>query len=183
MKRNRKSQQGFTLVELLVTIVVILAIIAIAIPSYNAAIRRGNSSSAAGSVDGYSKANAMYNSEWGVFPATSAALAGAELPAGTAATCAQGGEIPTVDATTLGGTMTRAGYKINLAFAGTATGNGGCAGTTTYDVTAIPVTLGVTGNDSYCADNSGKYHLVGALGTQATGVGCKQDGYTIPMGQ
>src|SRR5467141_3566394 len=89
---RRKSQSGFTLVELLVTVVIILALIAMAIPSYNAAIRRGNLSSASGSVDGFAKAASMYNSEWNVVPLTAANLGGSELPPGTPATCAAGGE-------------------------------------------------------------------------------------------
>jgi prepilin-type N-terminal cleavage/methylation domain-containing protein len=182
-KNHRKSQAGFTLVELLVTVAIILVLIGIAIPSYSAAVRRGNLSSAAGTVDAYAKAARMYQTEWSVFPLASSNLAGAEAPAGTPATCAAGGEISTVDATTLSGTMTRSGYLINFKSSGTATGNGGCAGATTYDVTANPVTLGSTGNEAVCEDNSGTYHIVGALGTPATGAGCKADGFTVPMGQ
>lgn len=181
-QKRRKNQKGFTLIELLVTVGIILVILAIAVPSYLAAKRSSNQSAAAGSVDGFAKSASMYSNEWQVAPLTVANLGGAELGPGTAASCAKGGEITTADATTLSGTMTRAGYLIDFASTGTATGLGGCSGATSFEITARPVTLGVTGNNAYCADQTGHYYVVG-VGVKSTGISCATDGYATSLGQ
>ena len=77
VKDKRNSQQGFTIVELLIVIVVIAILAAITIVAYNGIQSRAKTSSAAEAAAGSSKKAELYNTDVGYYPLTFAAMTGA----------------------------------------------------------------------------------------------------------
>jgi len=67
----KSNNQGFTIVELLIVVVVIAILAAITIVSYNGITSRANSSAAKSSASTVQKKAESYNAENSVYPATS----------------------------------------------------------------------------------------------------------------
>ena len=148
---NRK-QKGFSLIELLIVVAIILIIAAIAIPNLLRARMAANQSSAVGSIRTLTTSNITYSSTWGNgFAPTLATLGGAP---GGAATCNAALLVDQV----LAATGQKSGYKLsynvgslNAAAAATC----GAAGGNTFAFTAIPINLGSTGQTAYCSAEDG----------------------------
>ena len=92
-KDIKANNQGFTIVELLIVVVVIAILAAITIVSYNGITSRANASSAASNIETVQKIAEAYNSDAGRYPGTKAQFASgytdtnittaaAKLPAG-----------------------------------------------------------------------------------------------------
>lgn len=148
-------QKGFSLIELLIVVAIILIIAAIAIPNLLRSRMAANEASAVGSVRTINTAEITYNTTWGVGFATALSNLGG------AASC-------TASSTTacLIDPVLSAGTKSGYTFA--AVGNG--TGKTGYEVNGTPVTVGTTGQRAFCSDQSGviRYNLTGsAIGTGA----------------
>jgi len=71
------KQQGFTIVELLIVIVVIAILAAITIVAYNGVQNRAKATSAQAAANNAVKKAELYNTEKSYYPATAAALTGA----------------------------------------------------------------------------------------------------------
>jgi type IV pilus assembly protein PilA len=136
-----KKQKGFSLIELLIVVAIILIIAAIAIPNLLRSKMAANESSAAGSVRSIVTAQVTYNSTYGIGYATAlAALGGAAIPCTASSTSAC-----LLDPVISSGT--KSGYTL------ASTSPGGVANST-FVASAVPVTINVTGNAGFCADES-----------------------------
>jgi len=143
-----KKQKGFSLIELLIVVAIILIIAAIAIPNLLKARISANESSAVGSVRTLNTASVQYATQC---PAAGFPTTLVQLGPG-ANDCTGAGIIDQV--LVLG---TKSGYTFKYA-PGAATPN------TTYTITATPITLSVTGQRGFFSDQTGviRYDPAGA---------------------
>ncbi len=132
----RNRQKGFSLIELLIVVAIILIIAAIAIPNLLRSKMAANEASAVGSLRSLNTACVTYSTTYGSYPAGLSNLGPGSPATSTTADL--------IDSVLSSGT--KSGYK----FAFTAGG-----GNTTYTITAIPVTVGTTGQRSFFTDQSG----------------------------
>ncbi len=137
----RKSK-GFSLIELLIVVAIILIIAAIAIPNLLRSRIAANEASAVGSLRTLNTTSVTYSSSCGGFPGTLLAL-GPPLNGCVTADL--------IDSVLAGGT--KSGY--------TFTWNPGAAvpapatGVATYSINADPITVGTTGQRHFFTDQSG----------------------------
>ena len=164
-------QRGFSLIELLVVVAIILIVAAIAIPSLLNSRMAANEAAAAVTVRTITTAAMTYNSTYGNgFPATLAILGGP--PAGPAS-CNQ--------AILLDDLITTApNQKSGFLFTFTPVGppvvaplGCGSPGSDAYLVTAVPTTKNLTGVRSFCSDEPGTIHYDTSGATAATQSACE----------
>jgi len=150
-----RKQKGFSLIELLIVVAIILIIAAIAIPNLLRARIAANESSAVASLRTINTAMISYNSSYPTvgFAASLTVLTGTC----TGATTPTSANACLIDSTLASGT--KSGY--NIAAAGTSGG---------YAAWANPVTLNTTGVNSFCSVADAVVRNVGA-GTIATCAG------------
>jgi type IV pilus assembly protein PilA len=137
--RNRKK--GFSLIELLIVVAIILIIAAIAIPNLLRSKMAANEASAVGSLRTLNTTSVAYSTTYGGYPPTLASL-GPGTPA-TAATA------DLIDSVLAGGT--KSGYTFTFT-AGSKDANNNYQ---SYTITAVPVTVGTTGQRMFFTDQSG----------------------------
>ena len=137
----RKQQEGFSLIELLIVVAIILIIAAIAIPNFLRAKIAANES-AAGTIRTINTASVMYSTTFGTYPPALTNLGPSTSPTSTAADL--------VDQPVASGS--KSGYR----FTYTAPAN-----YLTYSITANPITVGVTGQRYFFTDQTGviRYNL------------------------
>jgi len=148
MKKQQKhnKKRGFSLIELLIVVAIILIIAAIAIPNLLRSRIAANEASAVGSLRTLNTAEITYNT---TYPNVGFACSLSALgpPSSGAASSATAG---LVDSNLAGGT--KSGYS--FAFLNTTcTPSGGI--NTTYDIKANPQSPGNTGQRYFCSDISG----------------------------
>jgi type IV pilus assembly protein PilA len=152
----RPRQEGFSLIELLIVVAIILVIAAIAIPSFLRAKIAANQASAISSLRTIVSAAAMYSTTYGNgFPASFSTLGGS----GTAS-CNSASLLDPLLSTA---PNTKSGYQFNyqpeglaIAIAAPGCGAGGYYG---YLATATPTFNGITGQSSYCANEPGTLYF------------------------
>jgi type IV pilus assembly protein PilA len=158
------KQKGFSLIELLIVVAIILIIAAIAIPNLLRAKIAANQASAVGSLRTMSSAEETFASTYSDgFTLTLAQLGGA---AGAVATCANAELIDEVLSTA---PNQKSGYKFTftptapVALTAGVPAACGASGDVGFSISATPVSAS-TGTASYCVDESGVIR-VNSLGT------------------
>ncbi len=159
-----KKQKGFSLIELLIVVAIILIIAAIAIPNLMRSRMAANESSAVGSVRTINTSMVAYAA---AFPDSGYAAALTNL-GGAVGGCLPG-TVATIASACLIDPTLSAGAKSGYLFAA-AGGNAVNGVNTTYTVTALPGTVGQTGNRGFYSDQSGviRYSLTGTAPTTAS---------------
>ena len=141
----RKRQKGFSLIELLIVVAIILIIAAIAIPNLMRSRMAANEASAAGSLRTINTAEVTYSTTYGTGFAPLANLGGASPCTAAAATACLIDPVLTVGA--------KSGYQVATS-APAALGTV-AAPNVTYEVSAVPLAAGQSGQRSFCTDQSG----------------------------
>lgn len=171
-KRARERDQlqprdrGFSLIELLIVVAIILIIAAMAIPNFLQAKTSANQASAASMVRTINTASAQYSASWNNgYPPSLASLGSV----GAAPTC-NGAMV--LDASITNAPNQHSGYTFAYSGQGAAVPNppAGCAaGYSAYLITAMPNNV-YTGTNSFCSDESMVVHYSttgAAIGTEA----------------
>ena len=151
-----KKQKGFSLIELLIVVAIILIIAAIAIPNLIKSKMAANESSAVGSTRTINTGEVNYAASC---PATGFSSTLTELNSGAVCLGGQGIIDPVL----------AAGKKSGYVFAYTPT-QGGDNLNDTYTQTGVPATIGTTGQRAFYSDQTGviRYTLDGSVPTPAS---------------
>ena len=161
-----KKQKGFSLIELLIVVAIILIIAAIAIPNLMRSRMAANESSAVGSVRTINTAMVTYAAQ---FPDTGYAATLDALGGATAA-CAPPAVATLAAACLIDQNLSVAPYqKSGYTFTAAGTTTSGTINNV-YTVTALPQSVGATGNRAFYSDQSGviRYNLDGTAPTVAS---------------
>jgi type IV pilus assembly protein PilA len=160
--RRTHREQGFTLMELLIVISIILVLMLLAIPAAGKIKRHTNELSAQNSLQTILSAESMYES---TYPATgySCTLQALSGEASSGPPSPQAAQV-------LNGQLTtgiKDGYVFNITNCTKVTVNNG-ERVTSYTVTATPATVGKTGDRGFCLDASGTIKSDPAGGSNCT---------------
>ncbi len=159
---NHRHESGFTLVELLIVMSVILILLTLAIPAMQSVIRRGNETSAITSLRMLNEMEGQYDS---TYPdhgfACSLTALGGKIGSGP----------PTAEAAQLIPDDLASGHKAGYTFTVS-----NCAKTTinnvdqynSYQITAVPNSVGHSGNRGFCTDENGEIRYDPKGGTNCT---------------
>ena len=158
----RSRSNGFTLMELLIVMAIIAILMLIAIPTVGSLKKKANELSAQKSLQTVLTAQNMYESNYPAngFACSMASLGGdpkAGAPSVTAAQLIQ----PDL------ASGAKSGYIFNISNC-TKVNLGGTDRITGYTITAVPQTVGATGDRAFCSDQSGIIKFDPAGGTNCS---------------
>jgi type IV pilus assembly protein PilA len=132
----RNKQKGFSLIELLIVVAIILIIAAIAIPNLLRSKMAANEASAVGSLRTINTSSVAFSTTYGNYPTVLSDLGPSTSPTSTAADL--------IDSALVTGT--KSGYAFAYKASGTYQ---------QYSITAGPTAVGVTGQRYFFTDQSG----------------------------
>jgi type IV pilus assembly protein PilA len=160
-RRTAKSN-GFTLMELLIVMAIIAILMLIAIPTMGNMKKYANETSAQASIRAINLAQSQYESTYPAngYACSLQALGGDPKSGPPSPTNAQ---VLQVDLAT----GIKSGYSFSIGNC-TKVNNNGTDRITGYTVTAIPLTVGQSGNRSFCSDQFGAIKFDPAGGTNCT---------------
>ena len=139
----RNKQNGFSLIELLIVVAIILIIAAIAIPNLLRSKMAANEASAVGSLRTLNTSSVEYSTEYGGYPSSLAVLG--PVASGTAASSGLADMIDSVLVTGI-----KSGYSFTWSTGTVSNGN-----YLNYAITAQPTSPGTTGQRYFYTDQSG----------------------------
>jgi len=150
----KKNQKGFSLIELLIVVAIILIIAAIAIPNLLRSRMAANEASAVGSIRSINTAAVTYSSTYPAvgYPSTLAQLAPAASATSSSADL--------IDSVLSGGT--KSGYQFSMAAIGSGTPLTG------YSVNGDPVAPNTSGTRGFYSDQSGVIRYFSASGAKSS---------------
>ena len=153
-----KKQKGFSLIELLIVVAIILIIAAIAIPNLLRSRMAANEASAVGSVRTINTAEVTYAS---TYPDQGFSQTLANLTSTASQTSATSTNAMLID------TVLGAGQKSGYTFTYTP---GGVAVNTSYTIQSGPVTMDTTGKRTFFSDSTGviRYDATGISATASS---------------
>jgi len=152
----RKHQKGFSLIELLIVVAIILIIAAIAIPNLLRSRMAANEASAVGSLRTINTAEVTFATTYNTIGFGSLTALGGPAPCTTATSAAA----CLLDDVLSSATATKSGYQFTVTL-GTQTP------VVTYTSLATPSVVGQSGQRAFCSDQSGVIRQ-NAAGTACT---------------
>lgn len=162
LTRRQQRQGGFTLMELLIVMSVILILMLVAIPNLLNMRSQANQTSAQASLRAIYNAEIQYQTNFPAngFACSLAALGGNPSSGPPSATAAQ-----MLNQDLASGV--KSGYTFNIVNCTKVNVNNQDM-YTSYEVTAVPQAVGKTGHNGYCMDLSGQIKIDPAGGTNCT---------------
>ena len=141
----KKKQKGFSLIELLIVVAIILIIAAIAIPNFMSSRMAANESSAVTSTRTISTAETAYSAS---YPALGYSVALADIGDGGSSSC-----VAITTRACLIDSILAGGIKSGYVFTYANDGNTPAIG---YTINADPITRGITGRRSFFSNQPGE---------------------------
>ena len=150
-----KKQKGFSLIELLIVVAIILIIAAIAIPNLLRSRMAANEASAVGSLRTINTAEVTFATTYPSIGFGSLAALGGTVSACATSTGATSAGACLID-NVLSNTAVKSGYNFTI------TNLTGTPVVVTYTATALPTVVGQSGQRGFCTDQSGVIRYNGA---------------------
>jgi type IV pilus assembly protein PilA len=150
--RRAGCQRGFSLIELLIVVAIIIIIVTVAMPNLTKTKIQPNEASALQSIKTIIYAENQFSQQYPDLGYTCNLAALGPPARGSASTSAAAGLIPG-DLST----GTKSGYTFKLSGCTTASGSTSSAANS-YQLTAVPISPGKSGQKAFCTDDSGQIH-------------------------